>query len=440
MIKAALYIRVSTAEQTLHGLSLDAQRDALTEYANRHNMQIVGVYADEGITARKRLDKRDAFQRLISDVKQNKIDLILVTKLDRWFRNIKDYYNTQEILEKHGCNWRTIFENYDTSTASGRLHINIMLSVNQDECDRTSERIKAVFKHKIEKHEYISGNTPLGYKLENKQLVKDTDKLENIEFIFGHFLLHQNKTRLLLDYNDKFNTNFCYHSITNILQNEIYTGKYRGVSDFCDPYIDAATFKRVQDALKRNVREKKNKRVYVYSGLLVCQECGAVQIGTSFVKKNKTYKYYKKNTVHARKCDSCIKNISEDKIDGFILENLQKELKKYKATFTVSDKKEDNSKKRDKIEKKMRRLKELYLNELIDLAEYKADLSAYKAELESLEDESDKSNIESVNALLKLDIKELWPLLDLSERQAIVRSVVKKITVSYDTITGIEFI
>ena len=88
MIKAALYIRVSTAEQTLHGLSLDAQRDALTEYANRHNMQIVGVYADEGITARKRLDKRDAFQRLISDVKQNKIDLILVTKLDRVVKNI----------------------------------------------------------------------------------------------------------------------------------------------------------------------------------------------------------------------------------------------------------------------------------------------------------------------------------------------------------------
>ena len=105
-------------------------------------MQIVDIYADEGITARKALNKRLEFQRLISDVKQGKIDLILVTKLDRWFRNIKDYHNTQEILEKHNCNWRTIYESYDTSTSSGRLHINIMLSVNQDECDRTSERIK----------------------------------------------------------------------------------------------------------------------------------------------------------------------------------------------------------------------------------------------------------------------------------------------------------
>lgn len=440
MIKTALYIRVSTAEQTLHGLSLDAQKDALTEYANRHNMQIVGTYCDEGITARKRLDKRAAFQRLIADVQQNKIDLILVTKLDRWFRNIKDYYATQEILEKHGCNWRTIFENYDTSTASGRLHINIMLSVNQDECDRTSERIKAVFRHKIEKREFISGNTPLGYKLENKQLVKDSNQSERVEFIFNHFLIHQNKTRLLLDYNDKFNTNYCYHSITNILTNEIYTGKYRDIPDFCDPYIDASTFKRVQMALKNNVREKKNKRVYVYSGLVVCQECGAIKIGSSYTKKDKTYKYYKRNVAHARQCSSCVKSVREDTIDAYILDHIHAELKKYKATFKVSDQNQYNDKKRKQIERKIKRLKELYVNELIDIQEYKADLSTYKADLERLEDKHDKNNIDAVNALLKLDIKELWQHLDLSERQALIRSVIKKITVSYNTITGIEFL
>ena len=108
MIRAGLYIRVSTDEQALHGLSLDSQREALTAYAKEHNMQIVDIYADEGITARKALNKRLEFQRLMSDVKQGKIDLILVTKLDRWFRNIKDYHNTQDILEKHNCNWRTI--------------------------------------------------------------------------------------------------------------------------------------------------------------------------------------------------------------------------------------------------------------------------------------------------------------------------------------------
>ena len=177
MTRVALYIRVSHDEQVMHGLSLEAQREALEKHARERGYSIVDIYADEGITARKQLSKRKELQRLLSDVKKDKIDLILVTKLDRWFRNIKDYYTVQDILEAHNCNWRTIFENYDTSTASGRLHINIMLSVNQDECDRTSERIKAVFKHKKENKEVCSGNVPYGYYIdENKHMQIDEAK------------------------------------------------------------------------------------------------------------------------------------------------------------------------------------------------------------------------------------------------------------------------
>ena len=182
MTRVALYIRVSTSEQGVHGLSLEAQREALTKYAKEKGYSIVDTYADEGITARKQLKNRKELQRLLSDVKKDKIDLILVTKLDRWFRNIKDYYQVQDILEAHNCNWRTIFENYDTSTASGRLHINIMLSVNQDECDRTSERIKAVFKHKKENKEVCSGNVPYGYYIdENKHMQIDTEKAKEVQ-------------------------------------------------------------------------------------------------------------------------------------------------------------------------------------------------------------------------------------------------------------------
>ena len=91
MTRVALYVRVSTMEQKINGLSLDAQREALTKYAKEKGYSIVDIYADEGITARKQLKNRKDLQRLLSDVKKDKIDLILVTKLDRWFRNIKDY-------------------------------------------------------------------------------------------------------------------------------------------------------------------------------------------------------------------------------------------------------------------------------------------------------------------------------------------------------------
>lgn len=100
-LRCAIYIRVSTEEQHLNGLSLPAQKKALTEYAESHNYTIVGFYADEGISARKPMKNRKGLMQLLEDVKKNKIDMILVTKLDRWFRNIKDYNITEEILQAH---------------------------------------------------------------------------------------------------------------------------------------------------------------------------------------------------------------------------------------------------------------------------------------------------------------------------------------------------
>ena len=113
MLRTALYIRVSTEEQAQNGLSLEAQDHVLTDYAKNNDLFIVGRYVDEGITARKTMTKRTALMRLLDDVKQDKIDLIIFTKLDRWFRNIYEYYKAQEILDAHGVNWKTIMEQYD---------------------------------------------------------------------------------------------------------------------------------------------------------------------------------------------------------------------------------------------------------------------------------------------------------------------------------------
>ncbi len=176
MIRCAIYCRVSTEEQAVHGLSIDAQKNELTEYAKKNNYDIVGYYIDEGKTARKSLKSRTELLRMLEDVKANKIDLIIFTKLDRWFRNVRDYYKVQEILEDYKVDWKTIRENYDTSTANGRLSINIMLSIAQDEADRTSERIKAVFDNKVRKGIKPTSSCPIGYKYVDKKVVIDEDK------------------------------------------------------------------------------------------------------------------------------------------------------------------------------------------------------------------------------------------------------------------------
>ena len=85
-MKVFLYERVSSEEQAKHGYSLDAQHEALTEFCDRHNHVILGVYKDEGISARKPYTKRPAMVQLLNDLERIRPDIILFTKLDRWCR------------------------------------------------------------------------------------------------------------------------------------------------------------------------------------------------------------------------------------------------------------------------------------------------------------------------------------------------------------------
>lgn len=118
-LRVALYVRVSGQEQAIKGLSLEAQQEDLQEYCRERGWIVAGVYIDAAKTARKRLGKRTNFLRMLEDVKRDKVDLILFTRLDRWFRSVADYYKVMEVLEAHNCGWKTTQEQYDTSTAGG---------------------------------------------------------------------------------------------------------------------------------------------------------------------------------------------------------------------------------------------------------------------------------------------------------------------------------
>ena len=98
-MKVFLYERVSSDEQAKHGYSLDAQHEALVDFCERNNHIILGVYQDGGISGRKPYTKRPAMVQLLKDVETVKPDMILFTKLDRWFRSIKEYYKVQDILK-----------------------------------------------------------------------------------------------------------------------------------------------------------------------------------------------------------------------------------------------------------------------------------------------------------------------------------------------------
>lgn len=131
-VRVVKYIRCSHDDQVLHGDTLDAQNAILDEFITLNRMQLVDTFIDEALTARKKFTKRKEFVRLLDGVKRHDFDLIIFTKLDRWFRNIGDYHRIQEILDANGVQWKAVTESYDTTTTNGRLYINIRLSVAQD--------------------------------------------------------------------------------------------------------------------------------------------------------------------------------------------------------------------------------------------------------------------------------------------------------------------
>ncbi|TCL35616.1 DNA invertase Pin-like site-specific DNA recombinase [Anaerospora hongkongensis] len=439
MLRAALYIRVSREEQVLHGYSIEAQKQALTEYAQKNNLHIVDYYMDEGYTARKRYTKRKEFMRMLEDVQAGNIDIILFIKLDRWFRSVRDYYKIQDILEKHNVNWKTIHENYDTSTASGRLHINIMLSVAQDEADRTSERIKFVFASKVQKGEVLSGKTAFGYKIEKKKLVIVPEKAEIVREIFSFTLKHQNISATITYIKDTFGIHFMHNTIVRMLKKRIYIGEHRGVENFCEPIVDRAVFDTIQVILKKNIRSNKSRTTYVYTGLLICPECGQKLISSKTVHSNGSISYvYRCNRHYINKICTFNKIIGEKKLDTFLLSNIEQQLSDFIAYHEI---KENNTPKttmaneREKIRNRMEKLKDLYLDDLIDKHTYKYEYEDLSMRLKRLDTKQvqKKIDINALKSFLGKDVSIIYTELSRFEKQTLWRSIIKQI--HFDPVT-----
>ena len=439
MTRVALYIRVSHDEQVIHGLSLQAQKEALEQHAKERGYSIVDIYADEGITARKQLSKRKELQRLLADVKKDKIDLILVTKLDRWFRNIKDYYTVQDILEAHNCNWRTIFENYDTSTSSGRLHINIMLSVNQDECDRTSERIKAVFKHKKENKEVCSGNVPYGYYIdENKHMQIDEEKAKEIQDAYNYYELHNNVQQTRKYLSDKYRY-ITYTATRKRLTHEAYTGTYNGIKNFCPAIISEKQYKNVQRLISMNKKQYKPKapqEEYIFSGMIKCKVCGGSFNANRMFRSGKCYKFYR--CQRAKREQNCTNKytISEKGIlETYLLNHIKEELQNYKVSYEVKQASKDTadiSSRLVKARNKLEKLKDLYLDDLIDKTSYRAEYARLNTMISELEKEMDgdsEIDIDSVETILSMDFESIYHTLQPNEKRYIWQSIIDYIEV-----------
>ena len=428
MKRVFLYVRVSTEEQAVHGLSIDAQTAALTQWAKGSGHRIVGTYVDAGISARKPASRRPELQRLLADAQAGKGDLIAFTKLDRWFRNIAEYYKVQEILEKCHVDWQTIHEDYDTSTASGRLKINIMLSVAQDEADRTSERIKAVFASKRARNEPTSGRLPKGYKLEGKKVVLDEPKAAMVRGAFDMYFDTGSISKVIRAFPD---LHLNYYAARYMFDSPSYAGNMGGIE--IPPIISWEEHKKAMNLHGTTNRKTKENRVYLFSGLLFCPECGR-RLGGRIADRNRRNQiiYYTCAGHYQWKGCGNAKNYREAHIEQYLMDHIEGKIRFLEHAQSKAP--ENNKPKRDAIKRKLSRLSELYVDEMISKEDYARQYSELTAALDALPEEDRRVDLDVITKRFFPDWKDVYLDIPREGKQAFWRNTIKAIYLSADSV------
>ena len=230
-----------------------------------------------------------------------------------------------------------------------------------------------------------------------------------------------------------------------MLTNRKYIGEAYGIDGYLEPIIDRQTFDTVQHLLKMNVK-RTQIRNYIFSGMVWCADCNRKMTGTSDVikykGKNERYKVYR-CMYHYRPIPTCsnTKGINEKKLEKYLVANLKNLAF---ADIKAEDKKKVKSYEKQiaATEKKMSRLKELYVNELINLDEYKHDMASYKADIDSFKERLKEYEGGDKTALKKLvggRLDEWYWTLNESEKRELWASVIDKIYYGSDKNISVIF-
>lgn len=352
-VRCAIYTRKSTDEGLEQDFNtLDAQRDAGESYINSQKHEgwsvIPARYNDGGFTGKNM--ERPALKRLLADVAAGLVDCVVVYKIDRLTRSIRDFFKIIEILEQHAVTFVSVTQQFNTKTSFGRFALNMLLSFAEFEREMISERTRDKMSAARRKGKFTGGNIVLGYDVAPKggALVLNAEEVERVRAIFALYLelgalipvievLDERGWRMkewtTREARRRGGARFGKNTLYNLLTNVIYTGRVRFGGKLYpgehERIVDDETFNRVQDQLKRAGRggkRRQNKHGALLKGLIRCGSCGAGMTHTYAKKKQILYRYYVCNTAHQRGYRSCetksvpaplLESAVIDKIRGF---------------------------------------------------------------------------------------------------------------------------
>ena len=383
-INAGLYMRVSTEDQAREGFSLPEQKERLEAYCKFNDYNIVEYYKDAGISA-KTGNHRPEYERMLEDGKNGKINMFIALKLDRVTRSVKDWESLIEFTEKYNIDLALVNDKIDTTTANGKMVSRIMMSVSQNEIERTSERTIIGLEGAI-KQGHIPARAPLGYKHVDKVLVPDPLTKDIVIRIFNLYFEGWTYFRIANLFNEEKvlgKTNWCDSGILKIISNVIYKGDYiqgkttnnpRYFSNVVEPLVSKELWENCQVQKKKNQRNYMRSQTYIFLQKLKCPKCGRILAGSAShkIKADKWYFYYR--------CENCKNNIKETDIEESIkhilsdileYDNVVNEFFLPMLKNKLDNNKPDYEKDIKNLEKKKDKVKEAFLNDLFTIEEVK---------------------------------------------------------------------
>ena len=417
-----LYMRVSTEDQAREGFSLPEQKERLEAYCKFKGFVIKDYYTDAGISA-KTGNYRPEFERLKEDIKSKKINTIIALKQDRITRSIFDWEELMRFLEENDAYLDCVNDDINTTNANGKMVSRILMSVSQQEIERTSERTKVGLAGAI-KQGHIPHQAPLGYKHENKKLVIDhltKDVVIRIFELYHKGMSYQKISTLFNKEQVLGKTNWRDSSIVAILENEIYKGDFvhgkrtkhpTYYENVVEPIVSKEMWEECQVQKKKNSKSYQRTLTYLFLQKLRCPKCNRILGGKATQKKNGNIYYY-------YYCHDCKINFKESLVEEYF-NDFVNELVEYDSVVNQfflpmikqkfdepqEELKKDINKQKDKLE----RIKRAYINGVFSLEEYNDERKLVESALEKLQNELDEAtsceilNFTPQDILLKRDI------------------------------------
>lgn len=399
-IITGIYIRVSTEDQAKDGFSIHAQREKLTKYAEANDWDIFDYYIDDGISG-KNLEDRLEVTRLLKDVEEGKINNVLIYKLDRLTRSVRDLIYLIELFEKHSCTFNSQTEKIDTSNAVGRMFVKIIGIFAEFERENLAERVSFGYEQKTREGNYTNCNGVYGYDYivgEQKLVVNDVEK-ELVNRIFDLYIDGKSYFKIAHQFNQenvptKRGGHWASATVKSIINNPLYVGKVRyGVQDKnkdkafivdgndIEPIISPEKWKLAKNIIDTRkhycVRRYPSENSYFFH-IIKCGKCGGNISARQQTQNNKLYITYRCNNACRGFCEcSGFSHMTMEKAFIEYLDTLkdikpdESIMKKKKDILSSQKQKDEINKRIEKLENKKKTIRNQFINDLISVDEYR---------------------------------------------------------------------